>query len=475
VRVWLIDIGDPLPFFHPEDRRFRAGNIADHLVEAGHHVLWWGSTFDHARKRHEADGDSRVDVNPQLAYRLLHATSYRKNVSIERVVNHWLIGCKFRKYARTEARPDIIVCSFPTLDLSYEATRYGRERDVPVVLDIRDLWPHAMLRAVPAAVAPLGRLALGPYFRMARKACRRATCLMGITPAFVELGAACAGRPVQALDRSFPLANEKWTPTDAEVDRARNRWHSRGLSESDMILCLSGSLGLRKSLDLDTVIAAAKELRETVPRCKVVLCGTGDSLDHYRRMARECDNVMLPGWVDRAEIWTLLRMATAGLVPYESTYTIARGCPIKVIEYMSAGVPILSSVHGFLARLLQRTGCGITYPNRDHRALIRIVVDLAANQSRLEEMRRHCLQTFETEFHPDKVYGAMIKHLEFVQKSYSKQAGVLCGGLRMVSGISRTDPVSMRVEPRCGMLRLVTGCGDRLFGRRRWVPPGTGF
>ncbi|MBN2464463.1 glycosyltransferase family 4 protein [candidate division WOR-3 bacterium] len=422
MRTWIIDIGDPLPYFHPEDRRFRAGNIADHLMEASHHVLWWGSTFDHARKRHEADRDSRVDVSPQLAYRVLHATSYSKNVSVARVVNHWLIGRKFRRYARTEARPDVIVCSFPTLDLSYEATRYGRERDVPVVLDIRDLWPHAMLKVVPAAVAPLGRLALGPYFWMARKACRRATCLMGITPAFVEWGAACAGRPVQALDRSFPLANEKWTPTDAEVDRARNRWHTRGLRDSDLILCLAGSLGLRQSLDLEPVIAAAKELRQTVPNCRVVLCGTGDSLDHYRRMAGECDNVMLPGWVDRTEIWTLLRMATFGLVPYQSTYSLARSYPIKVIEYLSAGLPILSSVNGLLAQLLQRTGCGITYPNGDYRALTRIVIDLATDQSRLEEMRRHCLQAFETEFHPDKVYGAMVKHLEFVQKFHDKRA-----------------------------------------------------
>ncbi len=421
MRVWLIDIGDPLPYFHPEDRRFRAGNIADHLMEAGHHVLWWGSTFDHARKRHEADRDSRVDVSPQLAYRLLHATSYSKNVSVARVVNHWLIGRKFRRYARTEARPDVIVCSFPTLDMSYEATRYGRERDVPVVLDIRDLWPRVMLDVVPDWLRGIGRVALTPYFRMAAQACRKATGLLGITPAFVEWGASCAGRDVSELDGSFPLANDTWTPTDAQLTEARGYWHSRGLRESDFVLCLAGSLGTRRLLDLDAVILAARQLRESCPKCRFVLCGTGDSLEYYRNLARECQNVMLPGWVDRAKIWALLRLASVGLVPYASTYSLVRSYPIKVIEYLSAGLPILSSVEGSLEQLLRRSGCGVTYPNRAPEVLARTISDLAADASRLAEMRRQAIRLYETELHPDKVYGAMVRHIEHVAATLDRR------------------------------------------------------
>jgi glycosyltransferase involved in cell wall biosynthesis len=422
VQVWLIDIGDPLPYFHPEDRRFRAGNIADHLMEAGHHVLWWGSTFDHARKRHETDGDSRVEVSPQLAYRLLHATSYRKNVSIERVVNHWIVGRKFRKYAGTEVRPDVIVCSYPTLDLAFEATRYGENRGVPVLLDIRDLWPRVMLDVVPTWLRVIGSPALAPYSWMARQACQKATGLMGITPDFVEWGAACAGRPLAPTDRHFPLANEKWTPTQEELARSRSRWHSRGLRESDFILCLAGSLGTRRLLDLDTVIAAARDLTEACPSCSFVLCGAGDSLEYYRALAHDCRNVILPGWVDRSDIWALLHMASVGLVPYASTYSLVRSYPIKVIEYMSAGLPILSSVEGSLEQLLRRSGCGVTYPNRNPKALACVVSDLAANPSRLDDMRRRARRLYEAEFHPDKVYGAMVKHIEYVAGTFGRRA-----------------------------------------------------
>jgi hypothetical protein len=51
-------------------------------------------------------------------------------------------------------------------------------------------------------------------------------------------------------------------------------------------------------------------------------------------------------------------------------------------------------------------------------------LDLAVNQSRLDEMRRQALQLYETEFHPDRVYGAMVKHIEHIVCSFNG------GGLR---------------------------------------------
>ena len=122
MRVWLVKIGESLPLFHPSDRQHRMGILARHLSDAGHSVVWWNSTFDHARKRHEIDGDRRIEVSPGLTYRLLRGTSYNRNVSLRRIADHWLIGRKFRRYVDTEARPDVIVCAFPSIARCDEAT-----------------------------------------------------------------------------------------------------------------------------------------------------------------------------------------------------------------------------------------------------------------------------------------------------------------------------------------------------------------
>jgi glycosyltransferase involved in cell wall biosynthesis len=416
--VWLIKIGDTLPLFHPNDRQERMGILARHLSDAGHSVLWWSSTFDHARKRYEVAGDRRIEASLSITYRLLHGISYSRNVSLRRIADHWLIGRKFRRCVDTEARPDIIVCSFPTIELSDEATKYGKRAGVPVLLDIRDLWPDVMLDVIPSVAVPLGKVALGPYFSMARRACARATALLGITREFVDWGVGLAGRKQGPMDRWFPLANDAERPSADDMEAAKARWASFGLCDTDFIACFIGIMGSRKLFDLDTVIAAAKELRNAAPTCKFVLCGTGDSFEHYRRAAQGCDNVVMPGWIDRAAIWTLVRMASVGLTPYTNTFSFLMSYPTKAVEYLSAGLPIVSGLGGALSRLLTEWRCGVTYPEGDHLALAGAIRSLAEDRGKLDRMRAQAALLYQTEFDAARVYDGMVRHIEYVRDCY---------------------------------------------------------
>ena len=416
MHVWLVKIGESLPLFHPEDRQHRMGILARHLSDAGHSVLWWNSTFDHARKRHEVAGDQRIEVSPKLTYRLLRGVSYSRNVSLRRIVDHWLIGRKFRRYVYTEPRPDVIVCSFPSIELSDEATKYGKRAGVPVLLDIRDLWPDVMLDVIPSVAVPLGKAALAPYFRMARRACSQATGLLGITREFVDWGVRLAGREPSPMDRCFPLTNDAERPSADEVGLARERWSALGLRDSDFIACFIGIMGTRRLLDLDTVIAAAKELQHVAPTCKFVLCGTGDRFEHYRRVAQGCGNVVMPGWADRAAIWTLVRMASVGLTPYTNTFSFLMSYPNKAVEYLSAGLPIVSGLGGALSRLLAEWRCGVTYPEGDHVALAGAIRSLAEDRAKLDRMSVQSLLLYQTEFDATQVYDSMVRHIEDVAR-----------------------------------------------------------
>ena len=62
----------------------------------------------------------------------------------------YLIGCKFYKYAQEEVKPDIILSSLPTLKLSLSAVEYGKKMNIPLVLDMRDMWPDVFLDYIPS-------------------------------------------------------------------------------------------------------------------------------------------------------------------------------------------------------------------------------------------------------------------------------------------------------------------------------------
>ena len=125
--VWLLNTGEPLQISDDKDRLRRVGMIASLLVQRGHKVIWWTSTFDHVRKIQRFNSDITINKSNNFKIKLLHSIGYKKNISPLRFINHYLIGNKFYKYSQKELKPDIILSSLPTLKLSLSAVKYGKK------------------------------------------------------------------------------------------------------------------------------------------------------------------------------------------------------------------------------------------------------------------------------------------------------------------------------------------------------------
>lgn len=414
MRIWLITVGEPLPTDGENVRLHRAGIMARQFSAMGHRVVWWTSTLDHWTKKHRFDRDTVVDLNERLRLRQLHAIAYHRNVSVRRILNHCELARKFAAQADLEERPDVILCSLPTLELCAAASAYGKRRGVPVVLDVRDLWPDLMLELLPAWVRPAGRLALAPMFRTVRSACEGATAITGITPQFVEWGLGYARRPRGRWDREFPMGYSAATPSPAALEKARAFWEAHGVTGTtgggEFIACFFGTFG--RQFDLETVIAAAERLARQNRSVRFVLCGTGDRLEHYKQLAANCPNLIFPGWVGAAEIWTLSRMASVGLAPYYSNPNFVTNMPNKPIEYLSAGLPLISSLDGSLKELLATHNCGLSYKNGNAAELESLITVLLDHPERLAEMSKNALALYQERYVAETVYGNMCRYLE---------------------------------------------------------------
>jgi glycosyltransferase involved in cell wall biosynthesis len=414
VLVWLNTVGEPLPTDPASPRLLRTGLLADQLWRRGHEVVWWTSTFDHVRKVHRATKSATVRLRDRYELRLLHGPGYQQNVSLRRWLNHWMIGREFARWARKAPVPDVILCSLPNLELAREAVRYGRERAVPVALDLRDMWPDIFLDVLPAVLRPIVKPALRGPVRDLEYACRGAAALTGISPEFIAWGARAAGRPPGPLDRHFWLASPSATPAQAALKRAEARWRAEGIEpgRTNPVLCFFGAMS--RTFEMHTVIEAAAQLERESSPIRFVLCGVGDTLPRLRRLAAGLGNILFPGWVNAAEAWVLLRASLAGLAPYRSRDDFRASIPTKTIEYLSAGLPILSSLRGSLEHLVERERVGLTYRNADP-------ADLVTKSRRLLEapeerlpMARNAVALYEREFVAERVYNDMARYLEIV-------------------------------------------------------------
>jgi len=412
MRIWLITVGEPLPVKGSRGRLLRTGLLAETLHARGHEVTWWTSTFDHWAKKHLFRRDASVTLAEGYRIILLRGLGYRRNVSLSRLFDHHLLARKFAKVSPDEPKPEMILCSLPTLELAVAATKYGQERGIPVVIDVRDMWPDIFLELVPNWAWRPAWLVLGPMFQSARTACAKASAITGHAPAFVGWGLRNAGRQRTAWDRDFPHGYKAEPPSPEDLDRAWSFWADFGLSENspEFIVCFFGTMGRR--FDLDTVIYAARLLEFGPRRFKFVLCGHGDNLAYYQKSAPASGNVIFPGWIGPAEIWTLMRLASAGLAPYYSTPSFVISTPNKAIEYLSAGLPIVSSLQGVLEDLLTVHDCGITYREKDPETLAEVLIRLFDQPERRRALGRNARGLFDRRFAAETVYADMSAYLE---------------------------------------------------------------
>jgi len=164
-------------------------------------------------------------------------------------------------------------------------------------------------------------------------------------------------------------------------------------------------------VDLDTVLDAARLLEQRRLPVRIVLCGTGPHYDHLRRRAEALGNVCLPGWIGGREIAALMQMSAAGLAPYRNNAGFADNYPNKTIEYMSAGLPVISSLQGRFRTLVTQRACGLNYNSDAPHELAAAIERLCAEPAMRGELARNARELFEEQFDGRKVYGAMIDYL----------------------------------------------------------------
>jgi glycosyltransferase involved in cell wall biosynthesis len=412
MNVWLVTVGEPLPTDPGNNRLHRTGMLARYLCEAGHSVLWWTSTFDHFRRLQRFDSDQVVEWSSTFQIQLLHGFGYKRNVSVRRLVDHGLLGLRFARLAPTHGHPDVILASLPTLELAGAACHFGLRGRVPVVVDIRDLWPDVFLDVFPEPARWLARALLWPYRTLAKYCCAHATAIVGPTKEYVEWGLRVGRRKDSPLNQVFPFGYPCEKPSAQEVREAEESWSKRGLrrEDSQFLVCFFGTLGMQ--FDLETVIRAAEILEKTHPRIRFVLCGAGDREGYYRELGRSCRNVVFPGWVEKAEIWVLMRMAAVGLAPYRSSANFTKNIANKPIEYLSGALPVITGLQGTLSRFLVENDCGVLYQQGDATSLANCLSALYHDPARLLRLRTNARAVFEARFRADRVYTSMVAHLE---------------------------------------------------------------
>jgi glycosyltransferase involved in cell wall biosynthesis len=246
----------------------------------------------------------------------------------------------------------------------------------PFVLEVRDLWPDALV--VKKAITHWQSI---PLEKIARKLYFSATRVVSLTPG-IKHELAKKGVPPGRID----VCPNGFDPASAVGgDDTRVRIRDEMGWGSDFVALYAGTHV--EVTAVETIVRAAEILKD-VREIRFDLFGSGQRKPDAVALANKfgLENVHFHDPVPKNRVLRLLSAADVGLMTLFRSPLIDIYFENKLVDYMGVGKPILAAMDGLQGRLIEEVGAGQVVPSLDHEGLADLVRAAAFNPNRLAPM-----------------------------------------------------------------------------------------
>ena len=396
MKIWNLQVGEPKAFLNRSGGTARVGRahaISLMFSRHGHQVTHFVGSFNHVERKLEKlpYNIELPSIHAQINYVILESTGYDRNVSFQRIKDHFHIAYSFKKFTEaTEDKPDLIIASVPTIELALIAVMFAKKNNIRVVIDYRDLWPdiflHHFLPNSPRLVGILAKFL--PWFWMNKYIFRNASIVTTVGNGFsrhVENTYISSSKKqkIQTIYQSQRelLLTEKIVKKGSCV---RFVWTGNIVEETDF-------LTLKKTIE----ILSKKRLN-----FEVWIAGSGSILEDEKAFFEQYDRyVNLLGWLNESQLITALNECDVGLLCYLDRIDFRMAIQNKVIDYLRSGLPIVGSVNGELHELAETENSDVyhLYEFGNSHSLVE-VMEQFIQKGVSDDMRRNCIELYERKF-----------------------------------------------------------------------------
>jgi glycosyltransferase involved in cell wall biosynthesis len=144
--------------------------------------------------------------------------------------------------------------------------------------------------------------------------------------------------------------------------------------------------GIAKTRGIDEMLAALDQVKASEVRLQLAGIFQPDTLLAECRATSGWSRVDFKGWLARAEIAHLLGTSHAGLVVLHPTPAYVVSLPVKMFEYMAAGLPVIASDFSYWRNLLAGHDCVLFVDPADPQAIAGAIDWIAKNPKSAKKM-----------------------------------------------------------------------------------------
>lgn len=273
-------------------------------------------------------------------------------------------------------RPDIVFATIQPLFAGYAGLRLARKYSRPFMLEMRDLWPDALVvkKAItPWQARPLQKMAHALYF-----GCDRMAVLTpGLKTEILKKGV-----PPQKVDL-FPNGIKK--PDSEPTEETRQAVRKQYGWSDQYVAVYTGTHTEVTAVDVFVRAAAALQDRTDI---RIDLFGTGQTKPAAMALANELNlqNIHFHDPVPKSKIPEILAGADAALMSIFKSPLVHIYFENKLSDYMGAKRPILAALGGVQADLIEREKIGRCVPSLDGDGLAATIRDAADHPDQFNSM-----------------------------------------------------------------------------------------
>ncbi|MEV1154540.1 glycosyltransferase family 4 protein [Micromonospora chokoriensis] len=372
----------------------RSYEFARRLVASGHEVHVVTSDVDTVDVRRH-DWRTTIEAGATVHWA---AVPYHGSMSYRSRIRSFFQFAQVAAVRAARIDQDVVLATSTPLTIAIPAIYSARRRRVPMVLEIRDVWPEVPI-ALGALRSPLSRYAAQ---RLERFAYQNARQVIALSPGMAD-----------SIRRRFPKVPVTVVPNacdrslfaTAEAAGARLRAELAWLGDRPLVL-YAGTLGYVNHVEYLVRVAAAA--RKLWPALRFAVIGDGPEKAHVRSVASELgvlgQNFVMFDPLPKSDVVAFFGASTLAISTVRDEPVLHANSANKVFDTWAAGRPVAINHEGWIADTIRESGAGVVLPATDHDQAARMLVAFVTDPARVSAARQAAQTVAQTRFDRDLLF-----------------------------------------------------------------------